>query len=147
MSDSSADARDGALVDALVQSSYVTMAVLSRVAADNELSLTQLRTLGILSDRRLAMAELADYLGLERSTLSGLIDRAERRGLVSRSPGTGDRRSVVVTVTPEGAALAERVHARVVRELGPLVGVLGIAERERLTALLRLALDEPRPDA
>jgi DNA-binding MarR family transcriptional regulator len=26
------------------------------------------------------MAELADYLGLEKSTMSGLVDRAERRG-------------------------------------------------------------------
>lgn len=41
------------------------MAVLTKVAADNELSLTQLRVLAILRDRRLRMTALAGYLGLE----------------------------------------------------------------------------------
>jgi DNA-binding MarR family transcriptional regulator len=144
MSDSRTEAQDGDLVDALVQTSFVTVAVLSRIAADNELSLTQLRALAILSDRRLVMAELSDYLGLERSTLSGLIDRAERRGLVSRSPGTHDRRSVEVTVTPAGAELAAIVHTRAVRELEPITAALGRSERAQLTALLRSSLDAPR---
>ena len=51
------------LVDALAQAAFVTMAVLTKVAADNELSLTQLRVLAILRDRRLRMAVLAGYLG------------------------------------------------------------------------------------
>ncbi len=38
-------AHDG-LVDALVQASFVTMAVLSKVGAEYDLSLTQLRVLG-----------------------------------------------------------------------------------------------------
>ena len=33
------------------------------LAADHDLSLTQLRVLGILRDRRLKMSELASYLG------------------------------------------------------------------------------------
>ena len=68
-----------ALVDALVQTSFVTMAVLNRIGAENDLSLTQLRVLGILRERRPRMAALADRLGLKKSTMSGLIDRAEQR--------------------------------------------------------------------
>lgn len=74
------------LRDGLVQTSFTVIAALSRVAADQDLSLTQLRMLGILRDREPAMAELATYLGLERSTVSGLIDRAVARGLVRRPP-------------------------------------------------------------
>ena len=57
--------QDG-LVDALVQAAFVTMAVLNKLSAENDLSLTQLRVLAILRDRRLRMTTLADYLGLEK---------------------------------------------------------------------------------
>ena len=43
------------LVDALVRSSFAVMAVLSRIGAEHDLSLTQLRMLGILRDRRVTM--------------------------------------------------------------------------------------------
>ncbi|ERK69221.1 hypothetical protein N136_04459, partial [Leifsonia aquatica ATCC 14665] len=76
------DTPDDALVDALVQTSFVVTGVLTRVAAERDLSLTQLRMLGVLRDRRPRMAQLAALLGLDKSTVSGLIERAERRGLV-----------------------------------------------------------------
>ena len=79
----------------------MTMAVLSSVAADNDLSLTQLRVLAILRDRRVRMSALAAYLGLDRSTMSGLIERAEKRGLVARAPDPGDGRAVDVFLTRE----------------------------------------------
>src|SRR5262245_56114690 len=85
--------RDG-LVDALEQVSFATMAVLTKVGADNDLSLTQLRVLAILRDRRLRMSALADYLGLEKSTMTGLVARAERRGLLARAPSPEDGRAM-----------------------------------------------------
>jgi DNA-binding MarR family transcriptional regulator/catechol 2,3-dioxygenase-like lactoylglutathione lyase family enzyme len=89
------------------------MAVLTRIAAENDLSLTQLRVLGILQDRRLRISTLAAYLGLERSTLSGLVDRAERRGLVERADSREDRRATEVTLTDAGRSLAARVRSDV----------------------------------
>ena len=74
------------LVNALAQAAFVTMAVLTKVAADNELSLTQLRVLAILRDRRLRMAVLAGDLGLEKSTMTGLVDRAEKRDFSNGPP-------------------------------------------------------------
>src|ERR1700681_2371450 len=84
---------DDDLRDSLVQLSFGVIAVLSRVAAEHDLSLTQLRVLGILRDREPTMAELATYLGLERSTVSGLIDRAVKRGLVRRDASEDDGRA------------------------------------------------------
>ena len=80
------------LMDSLVQVSFTIMALLSRAAAEHDLSLTQLRVLAILRDREPTMARLAAYLGLERSSVSGLIDRAVRRGLVrgTRATTTGE---------------------------------------------------------
>lgn len=131
--------QDG-LVDALVQAAFVTMAVLNKVGADNDLSLTQLRVLAILRDRRLRMTALADYLGLEKSTMTGLVDRAEKRGLLQRAPNAGDGRVIDVFLSPDGAELAERLYAHVGRSLSPMTSELAPAEQRRLQALLERLL-------
>ena len=124
------------LTDALVQASFAVMAVLNRVGAEHDLSLTQLRVLAILRDRRGRMSELADYLGLDKSTISGLVDRAEKRGLLKRGPNPDDRRAVDVYLTPAGARLAEQGAAQIARALSAKTGQLSPAESRRLTALL-----------
>jgi DNA-binding MarR family transcriptional regulator len=131
------------LVDAIVESSFATMAVLTKVGAEHDLSLTQLRVLGILRDRRLRMSELADYLSLEKSSLSGLVDRAERRGLLLRAPSSTDRRAVEVFLSAEGARVGEAIYAEVRLALGPLTTRLAVPERSRLEVLLRRLLGPP----
>jgi DNA-binding MarR family transcriptional regulator len=129
------------LVDALVMTSFATMAVLNRIAAEHDLSLTQLRLLGILRDRRITMSELTSYLGLDKSTVSGLVDRAEKRGLVQRAPNPHDGRGVDVLLTQGGAELAERGAAQAARSLSRLTGALTPAEARRVATLLERMLD------
>lgn len=124
------------LLEALVRSTFDVTAVLTRVAAAHDLSLTQLRVLGILRDRRVGVTALASYLGLDKSTLSGLVDRAERRGLVRRERSPLDRRAVDVLLTPEGRALLARLDDAVRRSLAPRVSTLPPPERARLADLL-----------
>jgi DNA-binding MarR family transcriptional regulator len=128
------------LVDALVRTAFVTMAVLSKIAAEHDLSLTQLRVLAILRNRQAAMSELAAYLGLDRSTLSGLVDRAAQRGLVTRAPNPLDGRGVDVRLTPEGVELAERGATEVALALSPMTRALTRAETHRLATLLERML-------
>ena len=131
--------QDG-LVDALVQAAFTVMAVLNKVSADNDLSLTQLRVLAILRDRRPRMTALADYLGLEKSTMTGLVDRAEKRGLLERAPSADDGRAVDVFLSPAGAELAGRLAAHVRQSLSPLLSDLAPAEQRRLQTLLERML-------
>lgn len=133
-------AYDDDVIDALVQAAFVTMAVLNRIGAENELSLTQLRVLGILRDRRPRMAALADHLGLEKSTMTGLIARAEQRGLVARAPSVEDGRAVDVFLTRAGTRLVERLYRQVQDALAPLTDRLNTAEQQRLQTLLRRML-------
>jgi MarR family transcriptional regulator, lower aerobic nicotinate degradation pathway regulator len=135
------DTVDG-LRDNLVQVSFAVIALLSRVAAEHDLSLTQLRVLGILRDREPTMAELAMYLGLERSTVSGLIDRAVQRRLVRKTSDTADGRSVRVSLTAEARRLETRVIAKIGELMAPLTSRLNSTEQNRLTALLAKALDQ-----
>jgi len=132
------------LIDALVRTSFATMAVLNRVAAEHDLSLTQLRVLAILRDRRVKMSELADYLGLDKSTISGLVDRAEKRGLLRRAANPLDGRGVDVLLSPDGTELAERGAAQIARSLSPMTSALSRAEAHRLTTLLERMLGPGR---
>src|ERR1700677_2245167 len=121
------------LIDALVTTSFTTMAVLNRIAAEHDLSLTQIRVLAILRDRRVKMSELADYLGLDKSTITGLVDRAEKRGLLQRTPNPVDGRAVDVFLTAEGRELTERGAGRIAGSLSPMTSKLSRAEARRLT--------------
>ena len=129
------------LIDALVQSAFATMAVLTKVAADHELSLTQLRVLAILSDRRVRMAELAGHLGLEKSTMSGLVDRAEKRGLLTRAPSASDGRAIDVGLTAAGDRVAGQIFAAVRSALAPMTQALTGPDQRRLQVLLERAFD------
>jgi DNA-binding MarR family transcriptional regulator len=53
--------------------------------------------------------DLVAATGQKPSTLTGILDRLERRDLVARRPNPADRRSVVVELTPAGRAAGERV--------------------------------------
>ncbi|GAA3287911.1 MULTISPECIES: MarR family winged helix-turn-helix transcriptional regulator [Dactylosporangium] len=131
---------DNDLIDALAQTAFTVMAALNRVGAEHDLSLTQLRVLGILRDRRMRISELAEYLGLEKSTITGLVDRAEKRGLLARAPSATDGRAVDVFITPAGEALAGPAYDHLVELLSPLLAALEPAERRRLGQSLRAML-------
>ncbi len=129
------------LIDMLAQSAFMTMGVLTRLSAENGLSLTQLRVLAILRDRRPRMSELAVYLGLEKSTLTGLVARAEKRGLIARSASATDGRAVDVFLTDRGMGLAEQLTGELTDLLAPLATALSPVERTQLESLLARMLD------
>ncbi|MEU4557132.1 MarR family transcriptional regulator [Actinoplanes sp. NPDC023936] len=130
-----------ALVDALVRTTFQVTGMLTRLGAENDLSLTQIRVLGILRDRRPRLTELAAYLGVDKSSMSGLIDRAERRGLVARDRNPHDARAVDVYLTPAGQELIQRLFAEGRRALAPAIGRLPPEQREQLIGLLDTVLE------
>lgn len=123
-------------LDALAQLSFVVHGALERRAAEQELSIIQTRLLGVLRDRKPTMNELARLLGLDKSSVTGLIDRAELRGLVSRSPSTSDRRATLVGLTKRGRALVSEVQTRFEADVTGLLQPLKPADRATLTTLI-----------
>ena len=57
------------------------------------------------------VAELQEALGVAPSTLTGVIDRLEERGLVRRIVNPADRRSFLITAREAGLKAAARVSA------------------------------------
>jgi DNA-binding MarR family transcriptional regulator len=65
----------------------------------------------LASGKCLAAADLAREYGIDASAVTRLIDRLEKRGLLSRVRSQEDRRVVHLALTPEGYALADRMPA------------------------------------
>jgi len=137
---------DLGLVDALAQLTFTVQAALARIAAAHDLSIAAIRLLGILRDRRPAINDLARLLQLDKSSVTGLVDRAEERGLVRRTPSPLDRRSVQVSITAAGQELIGQGTAAFEAELAALVADLSPSQRSRLsaTASLIVAADARR---
>jgi MarR family transcriptional regulator, lower aerobic nicotinate degradation pathway regulator len=122
--------------DGLAQLSFLVQGMLERRARELDLSITQIRLLGVLRDRTPTMNELAGLLGLDKSSVTGLVDRAERRGLVARAPSATDRRAVLVRLTDRGRSLASDGAARFASDASLLLEHLPAPDRDVLSALI-----------
>lgn len=67
--------------------------------------------LALWEHQQLSLNELAGLLSQEPSTLSPLVKRLEREGLVARVRSTSDERKLEITLTDAGQALRERARA------------------------------------
>ncbi|HEY1529645.1 MAG TPA: MarR family transcriptional regulator [Galbitalea sp.] len=140
MSEKPATGETTPVTDALVQVSFAVLDVLNRSAAELDLSLTQLRLIGILRDRSPNMAALAEFLGLDRSSVSGLIDRAERRDLVVRRPSTDDARVTLIDLSPAGRKVGERIGELVNARMDELLNGIPVGDRDQIVRIAQRVL-------
>jgi MarR family transcriptional regulator, lower aerobic nicotinate degradation pathway regulator len=128
------------IVDAMAQMSFAVHGFLERRASENGLSIIQTRLLGVLRDRKPAMNELARLLDLDKSSITGLVDRAERRGLVVRVPSATDGRAVLVHLTREGRSLGARISSGFQADISEFLGSLSAREQRVLSEFATRAL-------
>jgi DNA-binding MarR family transcriptional regulator len=82
----------------------------------------------------LTLKELSERMGLAHSTVSGIIDRLERRGMVLRQVHPADRRATRIVMTnPVRAYIEQRLASHL---HGPLLDALRRATREEREAIL-----------
>jgi MarR family transcriptional regulator, organic hydroperoxide resistance regulator len=80
---------------------------------------------------------LAAEAGVTKGTLTGVVDTLERRGLVTRTRSSDDRRMVSVALTAEGEALIARIYPAFNGEEARVAGLMTAAQRRATTAGLR----------
>lgn len=80
---------------------------------------------------------LAAQIRFDTSTIGGVIDRLEKRGLIQRNAAPHDRRLRLLTVTPQGESLLAEVLPRVQAVQQRIVAPLPQAEQARFLELLR----------
>lgn len=84
----------------------------------------------------LTPSEINERMVIGASTMTGTLDALERRGWVRRVPKPNDRRSVLVEITPEGRATADRLLPGVHAVEHEVMAVLSENERRQLHRLL-----------
>lgn len=106
-----------------------------------DLSATQYNVLRILrgSPEGLPCGEIAARMITRDPDITRLLDRLEKRGLISRSRETKDRRTVVARITPDGLKLLARLDEPVQAVHRKQLGHLGRERLRTLTELLGVA--------
>ncbi len=81
------------------------------VVKKSGLSPAQMHTLEIVGHHeRLRMKDLAEKMGITTGTLTVMVDRLEKGGLVTRQPHPTDRRSYVIALTEKGLEHFQEHH-------------------------------------
>jgi DNA-binding MarR family transcriptional regulator len=110
---------------------------LVKVLKSEDLSPTQYNVLRILrgAPEGLPCGEIADRMITRDPDITRLLDRLEKRALISRCRETKDRRMVMARITPDGLKLLDRLDEPVETAHRKQLGHLG---QERLSALKEL---------
>jgi MarR family transcriptional regulator, organic hydroperoxide resistance regulator len=103
---------DRSVIAALEAAVHRVLDHLAAELSDLGLRHAEVNVLAQLSPRApRAVGELAAATGQRPSTLTGVLDRLERRRFVRRRVNPADRRSFTIELTAAGARAAARVHA------------------------------------
>ena len=86
---------------------------------------------------QLRPSDFASSLMLTSSGTTKRLDRLERAGLITRAPDPGDRRGVLITLTPAGLELIDTVTDAHLANEDRLLSSLSDSDRRRLADLLR----------
>ena len=125
-------------LDALLLASRAVVGIAARSLPDwADVSLVQFRALVLLErDGTLKPGTLAELLGVSPSTVTGLCDRLEARGLILRELGVESRREVVMQLSPTGKALVDSAIAVRRLEMARILERIPARQLEGMTAAL-----------
>ena len=102
------------------------------------LSMTHFQVLAILDvDGPTPMSRLAEQLQMGFSNVTGIVGRLEERGVVTRIHDEDDRRMVLASLTPAGAAMLKQVEDTRLGHMRQLVEALTAEEQASVLAALR----------
>lgn len=98
-----------------------------RIEKEHGISIPQLLCLNFLSKQKNYIAfhkEVKDYLQLNASTVTGILNRLEKKGLIAKLPSSDDKRAIPLVLTAKGLALLqstpEPLHEQITRNLQSL---------------------------
>lgn len=114
------------------------MAIFAAAMGDLDLTSTQFAALVKLRDlQAVTQTELGRLTGMDRATISGVVARLQKRGLVRFTLDPADRRSRIVALTGEGEALLARALGRVGQVTEQTLAPIGVGEAGFLRETLR----------
>ncbi|MEO6109966.1 MAG: MarR family transcriptional regulator [Candidatus Saccharimonadales bacterium] len=115
------------------------------IAEEYKLTVMQASAIIMLSpDEPKPMRTFSDYFMCDASTVTGVIDRLEKSGLISRQDHPSDRRITLIALTPHGTQLKKELLSRTeAAEAERFNNVLNESERQTLHSLIGRLIDSP----
>jgi MarR family transcriptional regulator, organic hydroperoxide resistance regulator len=99
---------------ALQQATHHTLHVLAAELAGLGLTASEINVLANLADgRSRTVSELGAAAGTRPTTLTSVLDRLEHRGHIRRGNAPGDRRAILIELTPAGRRTAATIRQAV----------------------------------
>jgi DNA-binding MarR family transcriptional regulator len=90
----------------------------------------------VAANRRMAAKEIAEYSTLDKMSVSRAVAALEAKDLIEREEDPADRRNKLLTLTPSGRALYQKIVPLVRAREDYLLDALTPGEREILDAML-----------
>lgn len=113
-----------------------------QLAACSNITAPQLVCLGAIIERGpITATELSRKMHVSASTVVGILDRLEGKGLIHRERGRQDRRIVYISATPEGRELARVTPSPLQEKLSEALNRLPELEQAAITLALERIVD------
>jgi len=124
------------LADFLMFSQRTFLLNLSQALNEGQVSYSQLFLLTYLtSQEHLTMSEIAKKMGHSTAAATGLVDRLEKFGYVSRNHADDDRRKVMVQITNKGSRLVNSIRGEIYSDIVDLLSQPGERQLEEIPSI------------
>lgn len=134
-----------AVIEAIVYLYTESRRITKVLAKRAQLTGPQLTVLkGLEQIGSLSLTELSERIRAQNSTVTGIIDRMEREGLVVRERSTEDRRVVQIKLTVKGAEIAKDISVEPMEVFREALKTLSAAEVRELLRILKKVASQVR---
>ena len=110
---------------------------LINIAEKHKLTVMQMYTICLLeADASIPMNSLSSMLQCDASNVTGIVDRLFQQRYIKREENPHDRRSKMITLTPKGAKLCEKISEALLTYEHVGLNELSTEQKQQLLALL-----------
>ena len=136
------DAGSSAAWRAFMRTLHDYRRLMSRAMTDNAMPPGQIFALREIGhDDGVTQRDLAERLRISRPTLTVMLQKMEKAGVIERRADEADQRYTRIHLTPAGIAEHKRMHGFMGDVVSQVMGLLSDADRDQLTRLLGLIHD------
>jgi DNA-binding MarR family transcriptional regulator len=106
---------------------------------DDVASDAQFNILVLLHDAQAPMTQndLSKKLLVDKSNITGLVDRLEKQGLIKRTEVQNDRRSYHIKLTKQGADVIKKLNASYLERVEKIMGAFNKKDQDELIAMMK----------
>jgi DNA-binding MarR family transcriptional regulator len=133
---------DGYLPYLLARASHLISGEFHATLEEKRIPVMHWRVLCSLLEAPMSVSELADIVIAKQPTMSKLLARMEKQGLVVRESDPVDGRGVVVSLTPSGKRIAQPLVRLAKRHEASVLGPLAAQEAKALVGLLSKLIEQ-----